>query len=149
MSKVTSALIAVIVALIIGMWYTTSRVQSLNSDLKEVNRVAKQQQSDIDTMLLQRQQAAALDNKVTKELADARNEVDRLRIDIANGTKRLHINASCPRLPEAPTSASGSNAGSPRLNNSAQRDYLTLRERISTATTMIAGLQDYIKTQCQ
>ncbi|EPR2301250.1 lysis system i-spanin subunit Rz, partial [Yersinia enterocolitica] len=37
---------------------------------------------------------------------------------------------------------------SARLTNAAERDYLSLRERIGIATTQIAGLQSYIRTQC-
>ncbi|MEQ5055487.1 lysis system i-spanin subunit Rz, partial [Klebsiella michiganensis] len=36
----------------------------------------------------------------------------------------------------------------PRLNDSAERDYFTLRERIVTITGQVNYLQDYIRTQC-
>ena len=36
----------------------------------------------------------------------------------------------------------------PRLTDSAERDYFTLRERIVTVTKQVGYLQDYIKEQC-
>lgn len=47
------------------------------------------------------------------------------------------------------SSSSGmDDAASPRLTDSAQRDYLNLRERIGIATNQIAGLQAYITDVC-
>nr|WP_276330552.1 lysis system i-spanin subunit Rz [Enterobacter chuandaensis] len=39
-------------------------------------------------------------------------------------------------------------ASGPRLTDSAERDYFTLRERIITVTKQVGYLQDYIKVQC-
>lgn len=149
MSRITTALISVIIALLVGMWYTTSQMQSLNSDLKEITQVANQQKADLENIQRQRVQAAALDIKVTQELANAKSEIERLRTDLGNGTKRLRIAASCPKLPEATASSGKPDATSPRLTDSAERDYLSLVERIRQSETMINGLQSYIRTQCQ
>lgn len=149
MSRITTALIAVIIALLVGMWYTTSQMQSLNSELKEITQVANQQKADLENIQRQRVQAAALDIKVTQELANAKSEIERLRTDLGNGTKRLRIAASCPKLPEATASSGKPDATSPRLNDSVEQDYLSLVERIRQSETMINGLQSYIRTQCQ
>lgn len=149
MSRVTTALIAVIIALLVGMWYTTNHMQSLKTQLKEITQVANQQKADLENIQRQRVQAAALDIKVTQELANAKSEIERLRTDLGNGTKRLRIAASCPKLPEATASSGKPDATSPRLNDSAERDYLSLVERIRQSETMINGLQSYIRTQCQ
>ena len=149
MSKLTTALLSVIIALLVGMWYTTNQMQSLNTQLKEITQVANQQKADLENIQRQRVQAAALDIKVTQELANAKSEIERLRTDLGNGTKRLRIAASCPKLPETTVSTGKPDAASPRLNDSAERDYLSLVERIGTATAMINGLQSYIRTQCQ
>lgn len=148
MSKLTTALLSVIIALLVGMWYTTSQMQSLKSELKEITQVANQQKADLENIQRQRVQAAELDIKVTQELANAKSEIERLRADLSNGTKRLRIAASCPKLPEATASSGKPDATSPRLNDSAERDYLSLVERIRTATAMINGLQEYINHQC-
>lgn len=36
----------------------------------------------------------------------------------------------------------------PRLTDSAERDYFTLRERITIITGQVSYLQDFIRTQC-
>ena len=149
MSKLTTALLSVIIALLVGMWYTTSQMQSLSSELKEITQVANQQKADLENIQRQRVQAAELDIKVTQELANAKSEIERLRTDLGNGTKRLRIAASCPKLPEATATTGEPDATSPRLNDSAERDYLSLVERIRQSETMINGLQSYIRTQCQ
>ena len=149
MSKLTTALLSVIIALLVGMWYTTSQMQSLSSELKEITQVANQQKAELENIQRQRVQAAELDIKVTQELANAKSEIERLRTDLGNGTKRLRIAASCPKLPEATASSGKPDATSPRLNDSAERDYLSLVERIRQSETMINGLQSYIRTQCQ
>lgn len=149
MSRLTTALSAVIIALLVGMWYTTSQMQSLNTQLKEITQLAEQQKADLENIQRQRVQAAELDIKVTQELANAKSEIERLRTDLGNGTKRLRIAASCPKLPETTVSTGKPDAASPRLNDSAERDYLSLVERIRQSETMINGLQSYIRTQCQ
>lgn len=149
MSKLTAALLSVIIALLVGMWYTTSQMQSLNTKLKEITQVANQQKADLENIQRQRVHAAELDIKVTQELANAKSEIERLRTDLGNGTKRLHIAASCPKLPETTAATGKPDATSPRLNDSVERDYLSLVERIRQSETMINGLQSYIRTQCQ
>ena len=57
MSRITTALIAVIIALLVGMWYTTSQMQSLNTQLKEITQVANQQKADLENIQRQRVQA--------------------------------------------------------------------------------------------
>ena len=149
MSRVTTTLIAVIIALLVGMWYMTSQMQSLNIQLKEITQVANQQKADLENIQRQRVHAAEIDIKVTQELANAKSEIERLRTDLNTGTKRLRIAASCPKLPEATATTGNPDATSPRLTDSAERDYLSLIERIRQSETMINGLQSYIRTQCQ
>ncbi|HDL8239466.1 TPA: lysis protein [Yersinia enterocolitica] len=109
--------------------------------------LVKQQQEIITDMQARQRDVAALDAKYTKELADAKASIDQLQSDVIAGRKRLQLNATCKRQFTS-GSASLDDAASPGLTDSAQRDYFTLRERIETSGKMIAGLQDYIKTQC-
>ncbi|WP_404810666.1 lysis protein [Yersinia enterocolitica] len=149
MNRVTAILIAVLIASLFGLTYYHYRVQSLNRDVAELSKVAKQQQTTLDQIETQRQAVAAIDIKHTKELADAKSENERLRADIANGTKRLQLNATCPKPVSKTTSpASVPDDASARLTDSAQRDYLSLRERIGIATSQINGLQAYINNVC-
>ncbi|OVZ87936.1 lysis protein [Yersinia intermedia] len=148
-SRLTAALIAVLIASLLGLTYYHYRVQSLNRDVAELSNVAKQQQATLDQIETQRQAVAAIDIKHTKELADAKSENERLRADIASGAKRLQINATCTKPVSKSTGpASIPDDASARLTESAQRDYISLRERIGIATSQINGLQAYINNVC-
>ena len=48
--------------------------------------------------------------------------------DVAAGRRRLHIKAVCQSVREATTASGVDNAASPRLADTAERDYFTLRE---------------------
>ncbi|EFN5371995.1 TPA: lysis system i-spanin subunit Rz, partial [Escherichia coli] len=37
---------------------------------------------------------------------------------------------------------------SPRLEDTAERDYFTLRDRLMTMQKQLEGAQEYIRTQC-
>ncbi|CNI11513.1 putative prophage endopeptidase [Yersinia frederiksenii] len=150
MSRVTAMLIAVLtIFLLFGVTYYQGRVTTLQRDVAEITAVANQQKKDLQLIETQRQAVAAIDIKYTKELADAKSENERLRADIASGTKRLQLNATCTKPVSKTTGpASVPDDASARLTNAAERDYLSLRERIGIATTQIAGLQSYIRTQC-
>ena len=83
-----------------------------------------------DMQMRQRDVAALGMQKYTKELADAA-ENDVWRDDVAAGRRRLHIKAVCQSVREVTTSPPADNAF-PRLADTAERDYFTLRERLIT-----------------
>ena len=96
---------------------------------------------------------AALDAKHTKELNDEKAKLEKLRADVAAGRVGLRVNATCtPTAGTGVPSATGAtgvvDATGPRLTDSAQRDYFTLRAGIETARQQIAGLQDYVREVC-
>ncbi|MEG2567190.1 MAG: lysis protein [Acinetobacter sp.] len=101
----------------------------------------------IKDMQTRQRDVAALDAKYTKELADAKKQLDDLQRCVSTGKCGLHVNAKCPANGATSTGGMG-DATSPRLTDSAQRDYFTLRERIVTVTKQVGYLQDYIKEQC-
>ncbi|VEB12141.1 putative prophage endopeptidase [Yersinia pseudotuberculosis] len=147
--KLTTALIAVIAALLVGVTYYQNEAAKLRRDVVEIASVANQQKKDLQLIEAQRQAVAAIDIKYTKELADAKFENERLRADIATGTKRLQLNATCPKpVSKATGPASIPDDASPRYDAEFERNYLSLRERIGIATTQINGLQDYITNVC-
>ncbi|WP_262979804.1 lysis protein [Photorhabdus temperata] len=126
-----------------------------HSELQREQRVTKQQQEDIqqltDTIDYQNSHITMLnelDVKHTKELANAKSEIDVLRNDVAAGRRRLRITAACHQG-EATATSKLDDAASPRLEDSVVRDYFTLIERVTTMQAQLEGLQDYIKTQCQ
>ena len=101
----------------------------------------------ITDMQNRQRDVAALDAKYTGELADAKATIDQLERDVASGKRRLQLNARCTAN-GATVSGGVGDASGPRLTNSAERDYFTLRERISTITRQVSYLQEYIRTQC-
>ncbi|MCJ7926459.1 MAG: lysis protein [Pantoea vagans] len=108
-------------------------------------KLAKDTITDMQT---RQRDVAALDEKYTKELADAKATIDQLHDDVATGKRRLQLNATCTKQ-SATGTASVDDAATARLTDAAQRDYFTLRERIEVAGKQIAGLQQYIKEQCR
>ncbi|WP_154051351.1 lysis protein [Enterobacter hormaechei] len=101
----------------------------------------------IKDMQVRQRDVAALDAKYTGELADAKETIERLHSDVIAGRKRLQLNANCPT--NGATGTGGMvDATGPRLTDSAERDYFTLRERIATVTKQVGYLQGYIKEQC-
>ena len=91
---------------------------------------------------------AALDAKYTKELADAKSQLEDLQRCVSTGKCGLHVNARCPANRTAGTGGLG-DASSPRLTDSAERDYFTLRERLITMQKQLEGTQKYINEQCR
>ena len=92
----------------------------------------------------QRDVAAARCKKYTKELADAKAENDALRDDVAAGRRRLHIKAVCQSVREATTASGVDNAASPRLADTAERDYFTLRRGAITMQKQLEGTQSIL-----
>ncbi|HAT3689230.1 TPA: lysis protein [Citrobacter freundii] len=101
----------------------------------------------IKDMQTRQRDVAALDAKYTKELADAKKQLDDLQRCIRDGNCGLRVNAKCPTNGATGTGSLGDASG-PRLTDSAERDYFTLRERIVTVTKQVEYLQEYINTQC-
>lgn len=101
----------------------------------------------IKDMQTRQRDVAALDEKYTKDLADAKKQLDDLQRCVSSGQCGLRVNAKCPTTGTTVTGSLG-DASSARLTDSAQRDYFTLRERIVTVTKQVGYLQSYIKTQC-
>ena len=71
---------------------------------------------------------AALDAKYTKELADAKAKM-MLCVMMLPLMSSVYIKAVCQSVREATTASGVDNAASPRLADTAERDYFTLRGR--------------------
>ncbi|HIH6744513.1 TPA: lysis protein [Enterobacter hormaechei] len=102
----------------------------------------------IKDMQTRQRDVAALDNKYTKELSDAKKTINDLRRDVDSGAKRLRLSATCPGVPKATSATGVDDAGTPELTPDARRNYFDHRDGIATADKMIRGMQDYIKEQC-
>lgn len=118
--------------------------QSLRSERDNLQTVNGKLTDQIEWQNSMQRVVAAIDESRTKELIDAKIKIDDLERDVATGRYQLRINAKCSTT----SAASMADAGSPRLDDAAQRDYFTLRKRIEHTYSQIAGLQDYIRNVC-
>lgn len=101
----------------------------------------------IADMQTRQRDVAALDTKYTGVLVDAKATINQLERDVASGKRRLQLNAKCPANGTTGTGGVG-DASSPRLTDSAERDYWRLRAGFATITGQVSYLQEYIRAQC-
>ncbi|HFD6845614.1 TPA: lysis protein [Enterobacter hormaechei] len=151
MSRLTAIICAVVICLLVFMAWAINHYRDNAITYKDQRDKATQKLSlanaTIKDMQTRQRDVAALDAKYTKDLADAKKQLDDLQRCVRDGKCGLHVNAKCPA--NGATSSSGlGDASGPRLTESAERDYFTLRERIATVTNQVGYLQDYIKEQC-
>lgn len=141
----------IVVTVIGGLAFFANHYHDNATKFREQRDKATEQLSmakDTITDMQNRQRdVAALDAKYTGELADAKETIERLHSDVIAGRKRLQLNARCTANGATATGGLGDASG-PRLTDSAERDYFTLRGRITTITGQVSYLQEYIRTQC-
>ena len=151
MSRLTAIIASVIVCIIVCLGWLAMHYHTNATEYKrqrdEKTQALNLANTTITDMQTRQRDVAALDAKYTGELADAKATIDQLERDVASGKRRLQLNAKCPANGETGTGGMGDASG-PRLTDSAERDYFTLRERIDTITGQVSYLQDYIRTQC-
>ncbi|EDT7384771.1 lysis protein [Salmonella enterica] len=154
MNRITTGVIASLLIVAVALAWATDHYHSNAVKYKSQRDTAthnlKLANATITDMTQRQRDVAAIDEKYTKELADAKAENDALRGDVAAGRRRLLVNATCPAMPtgKSTSAARVDNAARPRLAHSAQRDYFTLKERVTTMQKQLEGAQDYIRTQC-
>ncbi|HBR1508311.1 TPA: lysis protein [Klebsiella pneumoniae] len=151
MSRLTAIICAVVICLVVCLGWLASHYHDNATEFKkqrdEKVKALDLANATITDMQTRQRDAAALDAKYTGELADAKATIDQLERDVASGKRRLQLNAKCSANGATATSGVGDASG-PRLTDSAERDYFTLRERIVTITGQVSYLQEYIKDQC-
>ncbi|CAD5874848.1 lysis protein [Escherichia coli] len=152
MSRLTAIIIAVVVCIIVSLGWAVNHYRDNAITYKDQRDRATEQltlaNATIKDMQTRQRDVSALDAKYTGELADAKATIDQLERDVASGKRRLQLNAKCPANGTTSTGSMGDASG-PRLNDTAERDYFTLRERIATVTKQVGYLQSYIQTQCK
>ncbi|EJD6080676.1 lysis protein [Providencia rettgeri] len=130
-----------------GMWKQHERIGELNTKNAEL-LVELTEQVKINEDYQERVQSLhELDTKHTQELANAKIEIDKLRIAAERNPERVYIRATCPKS-EANSTSGVDDGATARPTDSALRNYWLLRKRIAELTRMILGLQDYIRTEC-
>lgn len=151
MSRVTASIWAVIICLLVSLGWAVNHYRDNATEYKkqrdEKTQALNLANATITDMTTRQRDVAALDAKYTKELADAKKQLDDLQRCVRDGKCGLRINAKCPANGATGSGGLGDASG-PRLTDAAERDYFTLRERIATVTEQVEYLQDYINTQC-
>ena len=153
MSRVAAIIYTLVICTIVCLsWavnhYRDNAIAYKEQRDKKVSEL-KQSIATIADMQQRQRDVAALDAKYSRELANAKAENETLRADVAAGRRRLHIKAVCQSVREATTASGVDNAASPRLADTAERDYFTLRERLITMQKQLEGTQKYINEQCR
>ena len=141
MNSLTTALIALLAGL--GIWFAFDRlIDERNSaqfeatGLREAARISGEILADRDDNDRTRTEAL---NHVLSKNAD-------LQRDVADGRKRLPVNATCT---VSKTSTGGvADAGTAQLAADARSDYFTLRNQLALSHEMILGLQDHVRRIC-
>lgn len=151
MSRLTAIISAVVICLIVCLGWLANHYHDNATEFKkqrdEKTKALNLANATITDMQTRQRDVAALDAKYTGELADAKATIDQLERDVASGKRRLQLNAKCPA--NGATAAGGlGDAAGPRLTDSAERDYWSLRAGIATITGQVSYLQEYIRTQC-
>ncbi len=149
LSAFTVILLVVCGALSLGLNHYRDNAITYKAQRDKKARELELANATITDMQQRQRDVAALDARYSRELADARAENETLRADVAAGRKRLRLNATCPGTVREATGTSGvDNATGPRLADTAERDYFTLRERLMMMQKQLEGAQEYIRTQC-
>ncbi len=152
MSRLTAIISALVICIIVCLLWAVNhyRDNAITYKAQRDKKVSelKRANATITDMQVRQRDVAALDAKYSRELANAKAENETLRADVAAGRRRLHIKAVCQSVREATTASGVDNATSPRLADTAERDYFTLRERLMTMQKQLEGAQEYIRTQC-
>ncbi|EPB6938811.1 lysis protein [Proteus mirabilis] len=144
--------VIVMVGIIVGGYWVINRQANRITTLTDTNKkltVALEEQKSINTDYQARiMRLNQLDIQYTQELANAKNEISRLRDISERHPERVYIKAECPKVKTTP-SASLAYATTARPTDTAIRNYWLLRERIAESERVILGLQDYIKQECK
>nr|WP_237391075.1 lysis protein [Cedecea sulfonylureivorans] len=151
-SRVTAITISIVICIIVSLAWLASHYRDNAADYKR-QRDDKTQQLTLanatitDMQTLQRT-AAALDEKYTKELADANAENAALQRKLDNGG-RVFVKGRCPVPAATPSSGSMGNDASVELSSASGHNILDIRAGITNDQAKVKYLQDYIRQQCR
>ncbi|EGT5706160.1 lysis protein [Cronobacter sakazakii] len=148
MSKLNISMLALGLIASLAAYHYHDQFTKSQASLTAVNRELNAVKDTKKKMLENQRKLAELDAWYNGEIARVKAENDQLRADVANGNRRLQLHATCKPVRDATAATGSTDATAPGLDDAAQRDYFTLRERIGEVTKQVYGLQSYIKTHC-
>ena len=151
MSRVTAIISALVICIIVCLSWAVNHYRdnaiTYKAQRDKNARELKLANAAITDMQMRQRDVAALDAKYTKELADAKAEngfaVMMLPLVVVGCTSAVCRQCVKPLPPPAWIMQP------PRLADTAERDYFTLRERLITMQKQLEGTQKYINEQCR
>lgn len=130
---------AIIALVLVLLAYFAISNQALRHDKEALQKEKQQLSGQLEWQNKTQKAVADIDLQRTQELEDAKSKIADLQRDVATGTRKLQLAATCPT-----TGASGmDDATSARLTDTAQRDYFTpqrANRNSQQADRRIAGL---------
>lgn len=119
-------------AFVVWLWHdaSVSRI--------ELNQAQERAQATLEQSIVVTQ----ADAKASKELSDAKAKTDLLASELAAGTKRLRIAATC--VPGSSGAGVDAEKGAV-LDRTAESDYLALRRNLELKEAQINGLQQIVR----
>ncbi|RVD76988.1 lysis system i-spanin subunit Rz [Pseudomonas koreensis] len=126
---------------------------SRQAELAQISAAgAAQARHAVEKQQAAEQALAALDQKAQKEKTDALAENEKLRSDVAAGTRRLRIAGSCRASGGDLSSTTGTagvdHAGTVELTGTAGRTVLDVRSGIIADQAALKALQEYVTHVC-
>ncbi|MDU3913809.1 lysis protein [Kluyvera ascorbata] len=153
MEKIIGIVGAVALALLIGLGLLANHYRDNSITYKDQRDAATEKLSlanaTITDMQVRQREVTALDEKYTKELANAKAGNDALQRKLDNGGRVL-VKGKCP-VPATTKTASATGMGNDaaiELADTAGRNVLGIRSGIISDQTALRVLQEYINTQC-
>lgn len=120
--------------------------ERLEGELKASRAEVVQLQADVEFAAQTMAARDALDRKFFKEMSDAKQENESLRADVAAGTKRVLVKATCTKPVSSTAGATRlDDGGSAEFNADVREDYFRLRGQIVETEKQLAGLQAYVR----
>ncbi|EAT1638870.1 lysis protein [Salmonella enterica] len=154
MNRITIGVIASLLIVAAALGWTTSRYHGNAVKYKDQRDTAthslKLANATITDMTKRQRDVAALDEKYTKELADAQTRnTDLQRRLAAGGRVRVEGRCSVPTETETASTSRVGNAATVELSPGAGQNVLDIRAGIISDQEKLKYLQEYVRTQCR
>ncbi len=154
MNRITTGVIASLLIVAAALGWTTSHYHSNAVRFRQQRDTAthnlKLANETITDMTKRQRDVAALDEKYTKELADAQTRnTDLQRRLAAGGRVRVKGRCSVPTETETASTSRVGNAATVELSPGAGQNVLDIRAWIISDQEKLKYLQEYVRTQCR
>ncbi|AML99665.1 bacteriophage lysis protein [Salmonella enterica subsp. enterica serovar Typhimurium str. DT104] len=154
MNRITTGVIASLLIVVAALAWATDHYHGNAVRYKDQRDTAthnlKLANETITDMTKRQRDVAALDEKYTKELADAQTRnTDLQRRLAAGGRVRVEGRCSVPTETETASTSRVGNAATVELSPGAGQNVLDIRAGIISDQEKLKYLQEYVRTQCR